>query len=85
MISPESVNNNERTQDFITTYHDSGQFYWAKPYTWLKKKKFFSKRSTIYLLPDLSAVDIDTIDDWKYAEYKYAIKKNFKKLLKNTL
>jgi len=74
MISPEMINKNERTQDFITTYHDSGQFYWGKPYTWLKKKKIFSKRSTIYLLPDSSAVDIDTIDDWKHAELKYAIK-----------
>ena len=79
MASPENVNKNERTQDFITTYHDSGQFYWAKPYTWLKKKEIFSKKSTIYLLSESSATDIDTIDDWKYAEFKYAIKKKLNK------
>ena len=79
MVFSNNVNKNERTQDFIPTYHDSGQFYWAKPNTWLKKKKIFSKRSTIYLLPESSAVDIDTIDDWKYAEYKFSIKKKLNK------
>ena len=77
MFSKNSVNKNEKTQNFKTIYHDAGQFYWANPKTWIKKKKVFSNKSTVYINPNSNFVDIDTLEDWKRAEmiYSYTKKK----------
>ena len=58
---------NFRTQDLPETFMDAGQFYWAEKKKWIKKKKIFSKRSKIVVLPKNLTVDIDTIQDWKRA------------------
>ena len=58
---------NSRSQDLETFFHDAGQFYWAEKKKWIKKKKIFSKRSKIVVLPKNLTVDIDTIQDWKRA------------------
>ena len=64
-----------RTQDFKDLYIDAGQFYWAAKETWLKDKQIFSNNSSIYYLPKNSYVDIDNIEDWKFAEKLFKIKK----------
>ena len=75
MILPEDVNKYKRTQDFKTTYHDAGQFYWAKSDTWLEKKKIFTANSSVYLKPNSKLIDIDTLEDWSNAESAYYFKK----------
>ena len=73
-------NYNKRTQDLTKNYRDAAQFYWGWSDAWLKKKRIFDKSSTILYLPKWRSVDIDTLEDWKFAEItKRAIisKKNF--------
>ncbi len=66
MIFPDNFSS--RTQDLETAYHDAGQFYIASKNTWLKKSNLL-ERSIPYILPRMRAIDIDTIEDWEYAEF----------------
>ncbi len=66
-----------RSQDLPKTYHDSGQFLWAKKNTWLKSKKIFTKNSKILIVPSEDSVDINNISNWKKA--KKIFKNKFKK------
>ncbi len=61
-------NYKKRTQDLPYVYLDAAQFYWAKKKTWLNKKKVFNKNSTVIEIPKERSCDIDTLEDWKYAE-----------------
>jgi len=74
MIFPN--NYKKRTQDLKITYYDSGQFYWATAETWLKNTKAFDRKSTIIEIPRYRSIDIDTLEDWKFAEKMMNIKKN---------
>ncbi len=58
----------KRSQVVKDTFHDAGHFYWAKPETWLSKKKIFSKKSYPIIISRLRDYDINTIEDWKIAE-----------------
>jgi N-acylneuraminate cytidylyltransferase len=58
----------KRTQDFPPAYYDAGQFYWGEKTAWQSGKPIFTSKSTILELPRDLAVDIDTLDDWHYAE-----------------
>jgi pseudaminic acid cytidylyltransferase len=60
-----------RSQDLEEAFHDAGQFYWAKPQTWLAKKKVFSPQSVMVELPRHLVQDIDTPEDWTRAELMY--------------
>ena len=66
----------KRTQEFEETFHDAGQFYWARSLTWEKQKIIFTKDSKLYLLPLDKAHDIDTYDDWKFVKKLYKIQKH---------
>ncbi|PPR46391.1 MAG: CMP-N,N'-diacetyllegionaminic acid synthase [Alphaproteobacteria bacterium MarineAlpha5_Bin8] len=66
---------NKRTQDLKITYYDSGQFYWGSSQTWLNKKKVFDNKSTIIEIPRDRSIDVDTLEDWKFAEQMMFIKK----------
>ena len=57
-----------RTQDLTNLFIDAGQFYWGLKDTWLNKNKIFTKESSIVNIPRYKYVDIDTIEDWKFAE-----------------
>ena len=59
--------NSQKFQDY---YHDAGQFYWGTPESWYSKNMVNTK-STIYELKKYQAVDINTLDDWKFAEKLY--------------
>ncbi len=61
-------NYHKRTQMFVDSYHDAGQFYWGKVNSWLNKKKFFDSNSTIQEIESSRVLDIDNMDDWKKAE-----------------
>lgn len=54
------------TQEFKTKYHDVGQFYFSNQKVWLKKPNDII-RVGIELKP-WEAIDIDNVDDWKFAE-----------------
>jgi len=66
MISPENFN--FRSQDLVNSYHDAGQFYWGTKDAWLLGKEVFNSNTLPYILPQERVHDIDTVDDWKYAE-----------------
>jgi len=66
---------NKRTQDLNKFYHDAAQFYWGKKDSWIKKKIIFSKNSTVEIIPEFESVDIDNIEDWKFAEKLYLLNK----------
>lgn len=57
-----------RSQDLEEAYHDAGQFYWGKADAWLKGKPLFDIGSIPIIIPRYMAQDIDTKEDWKFAE-----------------
>jgi N-acylneuraminate cytidylyltransferase len=63
-----------RTQDLENFYQDAGQFYWGRQTSWKAGVPIFTSRSTILEIPSDSAIDIDTVADWRYAEDQYAKK-----------
>jgi N-acylneuraminate cytidylyltransferase len=73
MFTPEHYYS--RSQDLEEAYQDAGQFYWSK----IGQKSdeiMFGKDSIPIILPRYLVQDIDTLEDWKRAEYMYeAIKK----------
>ena len=66
MINPEHVKS--RSQDLEKFYHDAGQFYWGNAEAFKLMKPIISKNTTPYIVPRYLAQDIDTLEDWKYAE-----------------
>tara|TARA_B100001123_G_C15340166_1_gene1034508 strand:- start:4841 stop:5530 length:690 start_codon:yes stop_codon:yes gene_type:complete len=63
-----------RTQDLEKTFHDAGQFYFARAKTWLKNKKIHSN-AVGYEIKSWQVVDIDNNDDWKKAELLFSVTK----------
>jgi pseudaminic acid cytidylyltransferase len=68
-----------RTQDFIPSYYDAGQFYWMRPESVREKKRISCDNTGAIVISELEAHDIDTEDDWRIAEQKYAYILNSKK------
>jgi pseudaminic acid cytidylyltransferase len=71
MVWPE--NRKVRSQDLEVTYHDAGQFYWMNFKEGLRGEKKIGLEIT-----EMQVQDIDTIDDWKVAEFKYSFLSNAK-------
>ena len=64
-----------RTQDIEETFHDAGQFYFAKSETWMKVDNLINN-AIPFSLPAWKSTDIDTHDDWQRAEIAFRILKN---------
>ena len=64
-----------RSQDLPVSFFDAGQFYWGTLTAWEQGRPIFSSDSTVIELSSYSTVDIDSIEDWKFAEKLFAIKK----------
>ena len=64
-----------RTQHFLPSYHDVGQFYFGRSSSWESGLQIFSSRSTIIEIPRELSVDVDTLDDWHYAEHLFAMQR----------
>ncbi|HEY9102745.1 pseudaminic acid cytidylyltransferase [Chitinimonas sp.] len=62
---------NTRSQDLEEAYHDAGQFYWGRAEAWLRGDVIFSPASLPVVLPRYLVQDIDTLEDWRRAEYLY--------------
>jgi pseudaminic acid cytidylyltransferase len=56
-----------RTQDLNAAFYDAGQFYWGKSAQWFSTSNIHSNGFG-YEIPRWRSVDIDTLDDWQYAE-----------------
>ncbi|MFJ4545745.1 pseudaminic acid cytidylyltransferase [Pseudomonas sp. NPDC088885] len=63
---------NTRSQDLPEAYQDAGQFYWGRSDAWLRGEVIYSPTSLPVILPRHLVQDIDTLEDWKRAEYLYA-------------
>ena len=63
---------NTRSQDLPEAYQDAGQFYWGRSDAWLRGEVIYSPSSLPVILPRHLVQDIDTLEDWKRAEYLYA-------------
>jgi N-acylneuraminate cytidylyltransferase len=70
-----SENEATRTQDFLPSYHDAGQFYFGRSSSWELGLPIFSSRSTIIEIPRELSVDVDTLDDWHYAERLFVMQR----------
>lgn len=65
-----------RSQDLPNCYVDSGQFYWGKTQTWLKRKSIFKAKILVLKKKENSYIDINKKKEWKLAEKIF--KKNVK-------
>ena len=57
-----------RSQDLIEACHDVGQFYWGRRDAFIAEEPMFGPHSRPHFLPRERVVDIDTPDDWRFAE-----------------
>lgn len=62
-----------RSQDLQEAYHDAGQFYWGRVHAYLGNRPIFESISTPIIIPRHRAQDIDTPEDWEYAELMFSI------------
>lgn len=76
MIAPEHMQT--RTQDLEATYHDLGQFYMFKTTIMIAQKQIWNDNTGYIELREIESHDIDTIEDWELAEFKYKYLTNFK-------
>jgi pseudaminic acid cytidylyltransferase len=61
-----------RSQDLEEAWHDAGQFYWGRVEAWQRGDTLFSPAALPVELPQYLVRDIDTLEDWQYAESMYA-------------
>lgn len=71
MIDPAQMQ--VRSQDLEETWHDAGQFYFARAETWAAGLPVFGPGAVGLALPAHRVVDIDTEDDWTRAEALFAL------------
>lgn len=69
MFNPEHFNT--RSQDLEEAWHDAGQFYWGTAQAWLSGKSLFGQASAPVPLPRHRVQDIDTPEDWIFAELMF--------------
>jgi pseudaminic acid cytidylyltransferase len=71
MHQPEHINS--RSQDLEKSYHDSGQFYWMDIEKVTEKNKLWTDNSSAIVVNEMEVHDIDTLEDWRIAEFKYRL------------
>jgi N-acylneuraminate cytidylyltransferase len=70
MVSPDHVET--RTQDLEPAFFDAGQFYVARADFWIGGATLADVEPLLVALPRERAIDIDTVDDWRFAESVFA-------------
>lgn len=73
---------NSRSQDLPVAYHDAGLFYFLDSEKFLKNKLLFTDNTAPLILAESEVQDLDTEEDWKIAEFKYAYLNNLIELKK---
>ncbi len=66
---PENLN--KRSQDLPLSYHDAGQFYWFYLENIMNEESLFNNNTGAVIVDELQVHDIDTLQDWEIAEFKY--------------
>ncbi len=66
LFAPEKAN--LRSQDMPSAYIDAGQLYWRNIEIFLDEQRDKNKEKTIIPIPSQRAVDIDTEEDWNFAQ-----------------
>ena len=61
----------KRSQDLTEAYHDAGQFYWGTDTAWQTKPDIWQNCVTPIIIPRYLVQDIDTPEDWDYAEMMF--------------
>ena len=61
-----------RTQDLAPAYYDAGQFCWGRKNAWLTNPEVHANGAGV-IIPKWRVVDIDTPEDWQYAEQLFAL------------
>ncbi len=64
-----------RSQDLPAAYHDAGVFYWMNVARYLPEGHLFGDNAVPVILPEHRVQDIDTEDDWAYAEARYRLQR----------
>jgi CMP-N-acetylneuraminic acid synthetase len=72
----------KRSQDLDEWYHDAGQFYWGTPNSFKKYSSVGKSISSIVKLNRKFVQDIDTLEDWEYAEFLYQFSLSQKLIIK---
>lgn len=62
-----------RSQDLDEAYHDAGQFYWGRKEAFILRKAIFATHSRVVLFPRIRVQDIDTAEDWEFAEALFTL------------
>ena len=60
-----------RSQDLEPAFHDAGQFYWCKPDAVRNRRPLLGPDSAMYVMDRTRVQDIDTPEDWEFAEKLY--------------
>lgn len=60
-----------RSQDLVEACHDAGAFYWGTYAAWVSGASIYSPNSATLVLPRHLVQDIDTEEDWNFAEILY--------------
>ena len=71
MVSPELEKT--RSQDLPQAYHDAGQFYWCRNSAIEQDLPIFASHSRPYLMSRNRVQDIDTFEDWDFAEKLFQV------------
>jgi len=66
-------NLNKRSQELTHTFRDAGMFYWGRKDAFQEERVVYSTRASVYELSRWKSQDIDTPEDWDYAERLYKI------------
>jgi N-acylneuraminate cytidylyltransferase len=66
MFSPAHMQT--RSQDLEEAWHDAGQFYWGHAESWTSGRGIFEAGAQGLALPRHRVQDIDTEEDWQWAE-----------------
>lgn len=63
---------NTRSQDLAPAYHDAGQWLWLRPEYLARGEPLLAGRTGSVVLDGALVEDIDTEEDWRRAEWKFA-------------
>ena len=63
----------ERSQDLPDHYHDAGMFYWFDAEKFFVDSRLFCLDSTTFVISRDRCQDINTPEDWEYAEIKFRV------------
>lgn len=62
-----------RSQDLQPAFHDAGQFYWGISSAWISNAPILSGSTKAVILRQAEAHDIDSEEDWKFAEQLFTL------------